>query len=203
MFTGIVEEVGRVQRLWQSADSWQLRIAAASVLADVQLGHSIAINGTCLTVIEFTPQSFTVGLSPETLRCTNLGELLTDAEVNLERSLAANGRIGGHFVQGHVDGTGVITKKQPEGDSLWLTIDPAPDLLRLIVPKGYVAIDGTSLTVVDVTSKHFTFMLVAYTQTHITLPRKPIGDRVNIEVDILGKYVKSLVEGVRHDTGNN
>ncbi|GBL36459.1 riboflavin synthase subunit alpha [Anaerolineae bacterium] len=203
MFTGIVEEVGRVQRLWQSADSWQLRIAAASVLADVQLGHSIAINGTCLTVTEFTPQSFTVGLSPETLRCTNLGELLTDAEVNLERSLAANGRIGGHFVQGHVDGTGVITKKQPEGDSLWLTIDPAPDLLRLIVPKGYVAIDGTSLTVVDVTSKHFTFMLVAYTQTHITLPRKPIGDRVNIEVDILGKYVKSLVEGVRHDTGNN
>lgn len=203
MFTGIVEEVGRVQRLWQSADSWQLRIAAASVLADVQLGHSIAINGTCLTVIEFTPQSFTVGLSPETLRCTNLGELLPDAEVNLERSLAANGRIGGHFVQGHVDGTGVITKKQPEGDSLWLTIDPAPDLLRLIVPKGYVAIDGTSLTVVDVTRKHFTFMLVAYTQTHITLPRKPIGDRVNIEVDILGKYVKSLVEGVRHDTGNN
>lgn len=203
MFTGIVEEVGRVQRLWQSADSWQLRIAAASVLADVQLGHSIAINGTCLTVTEFTPQSFTVGLSPETLRCTNLGELLTDAEVNLERSLAANGRIGGHFVQGHVDGTGVITKKQPEGDSLWLTIDPAPDLLRLIVPKGYVAIDGTSLTVVDVTRKHFTFMLVAYTQTHITLPRKPIGDRVNIEVDILGKYVKSLVEGVRHDTGNN
>lgn len=203
MFTGIVEEVGRVQRLWQSADSWQLRIAAASVLADVQLGHSIAINGTCLTVTEFTPQSFTVGLSPETLRCTNLGELLTDAEVNLERSLAANGRIGGHFVQGHVDGTGVITKKQPEGDSLWLTIDPASDLLRLIVPKGYVAIDGTSLTVVDVTSKHFTFMLVAYTQTHITLPRKPIGDRVNIEVDILGKYVKSLVEGVSHDTGNN
>lgn len=203
MFTGIVEEVGRVQRLWQSADSWQLRIAAASVLADVQLGHSIAINGTCLTVTEFTPQSFTVGLSPETLRRTNLGELLTDAEVNLERSLAANGRIGGHFVQGHVDGTGVITKKQPEGDSLWLTIDPAPDLLRLIVPKGYVAIDGTSLTVVDVTSKHFTFMLVAYTQTHITLPRKPIRDRVNIEVDILGKYVKSLVEGVRHDTGNN
>lgn len=203
MFTGIVEEVGRVQRLWQSADSWQLRIAAASVLADVQLGHSIAINGTCLTVTEFTPQSFTVGLSPETLRCTNLGELLTDAEVNLERSLAADGRIGGHFVQGHVDGTGVITKKQPEGDSLWLTIDPPPDLLRLIVPKGYVAIDGTSLTVVDVTSKHFTFMLVAYTQTHITLPRKPIGDRVNIEVDILGKYVKSLVEGVSHDTGNN
>ena len=203
MFTGIVEEVGRVQRLWQSADSWQLRIAAASVLADVQLGHSIAINGTCLTVTEFNPQSFTVGLSPETLRCTNLGELLTDAEVNLERSLAANGRIGGHFVQGHVDGTGVITKKQAEGDSLWLTIDPAPDLLRLIVPKGYVAIDGTSLTVVDVTSNHFTFMLVAYTQTHITLPRKPIGDRVNIEVDILGKYVKSLVEGVRHDTGNN
>lgn len=203
MFTGIVEEVGRVQRLWQSDGGWQLRITAASVLADVQLGHSIAINGTCLTVTEFTPQSFTIGLSPETLRCTNLGELLPAAEVNLERSLAANGRIGGHFVQGHVDGTGVITKKQPEGDSLWLTIDAAPDLLRLIVPKGYVAIDGTSLTVVDVTSKHFTFMLVAYTQTHITLPRKPIGDRVNIEVDILGKYVKSLVEGVRHDTGNN
>ena len=203
MFTGIVEEVGRVQRLWQSDGGWQLCIAAASVLADVQLGHSIAINGTCLTVTEFNSDSFTVGLSPETLRCTNLGDLLPAAEVNLERSLAANGRIGGHFVQGHVDGTGIITKKQPEGDSLWLTVEAASTLLHLIVPKGYVAIDGTSLTVVDVTSKHFTFMLVAYTQTHITLPRKPTGDRVNIEVDILGKYVKSLVEGVRHATGNN
>ncbi|MDA1217093.1 MAG: riboflavin synthase [Chloroflexi bacterium] len=203
MFTGIVEEVGRVQRLWQIDGGWQLRVAAASVLADVQLGHSIAINGTCLTVTEFNSESFTVGLSPETLRCTNLGDLLPAAEVNLERSLAANGRIGGHFVQGHVDGTGVIAKKQAEGDSLWLTIEAAPDLLRLIVPKGYVAIDGTSLTVVDVTSTYFTFMLVAYTQTHITLPRKPAGDRVNIEVDILGKYVKSLVAGVRHDTGIN
>ena len=203
MFTGRVEEVGRVQRLWQSDGGWQLRIAAAGVLADVQLGHSIAINGTCLTVTEFNSDSFTVGLSPETLRCTNLGDLLPAAEVNLERSLAANGRIGGHFVQGHVDGTGIITKKQPESDSLWLTVEAAPALLHLIVPKGYVAIDGTSLTVVDVTSKHFTFMLVAYTQTHITLPRKPTGDRVNIEVDILGKYVKSLVEGVRHATGNN
>ena len=203
MFTGIVEEVGRVQRLWQSDGGWQLCIAAASVLADVQLGHSIAINGTCLTVTEFNSDSFTVGLSPETLRCTNLGDLLPAAEVNLERSLAANGRIGGHFVQGHVDGTGVIAKKQPEGDSLWLTVEAASTLLRLIVPKGYVAIDGTSLTVVDVTSQHFTFMLVAYTQTHITLPRKPTGDRVNIEVDILGKYVKSLVEGVGHAIGNN
>ena len=203
MFTGIVEEVGRVQRLWQIDGGWQLRVAAASVLADVQLGHSIAINGTCLTVTEFNSESFTVGLSPETLRCTNLGDLLPAAEVNLERSLAANGRIGGHFVQGHVDGTGVIAKKQAEGNSLWLTIEAAPDLLRLIVPKGYVAIDGTSLTVVDVTSTYFTFMLVAYTQTHITLPRKPAGDRVNIEVDILGKYVKSLVAEVRHDTGIN
>ena len=203
MFTGIVEEVGRVQRLWQAHGGWQLRIAAAGVLADMQLGHSIAINGTCLTVTQFDKNSFTVGLSPETLRCTNLGEFDTAAEVNLERSLAANGRIGGHFVQGHVDGTGVISKKQPEGDSLWLTIEAAPDLLRLIVPKGYVAIDGASLTVVDVTSEFFTFMLVAFTQTHITLTRKPTGARVNIEVDILGKYVKSLVEGVRHDTGNN
>ena len=203
MFTGIVEEVGRVQRLWQIDGGWQLRVAAASVLADVQLGHSIAINGTCLTVTEFNSEFFTVGLSPETLRCTNLGDLLPAAEVNLERSLAANGRIGGHFVQGHVDGTGIIAKKQAEGDSLWLTIEAAPDLLRLIVPKGYVAIDGTSLTVVDVTSTYFTFMLVAYTQTHITLPRKPAGDRVNIEVDILGKYVKSLVAEVRHDTGIN
>lgn len=203
MFTGIVEEVGRVQRLWQADGGWQLRIAAAGVLADMQLGHSISINGTCLTVTHFDKNAFTVGLSPETLRCTNLGELETAAEINLERSLAANGRIGGHFVQGHVDGTGVISKKQPEGDSLWLTIETAPELLRLIVPKGYVAIDGTSLTVVDVTSDFFTFMLVAYTQTHITLPRKPAGARVNIEVDILGKYVKSLVEGVRHDTGNN
>jgi len=195
MFTGIVEEIGNVQALEQIAEGWSLTISARRVIKGVQLGDSIAVNGTCLTVTTLTDHSFTVGLAPETLRRTNLGDLRPGDGVNLERSLAANGRVDGHFVQGHVDGTGIIRSIEPEGDSVWVTVEAPSHLLRYIVPKGFIAVDGISLTVVDVLKDTFTFMLIAHTQQHVTLPRKPLGARVNLEVDILGKYVEKFLQG--------
>lgn len=198
MFTGIVEEMGTVESLSEITGGWSLTVRAPVVLDGARRGDSLAVNGTCLTVTALTPNSFTVGLSPETLRRTDLGDLRPGDEVNLERSLAANGRLGGHFVQGHVDGTGVIRAFRPEGDSLWVTVEVSPTLLRYIVPKGYIAVDGVSLTVVEVFPEAFTFMLVAYTQQNITLPRKAVGSRVNLEVDVLGKYVEKFIQEARY-----
>lgn len=203
MFTGIVEEIGSVKSLLEVMGGWSLAIGAKTVLGGTHLGDSIAINGTCLTVTALTEDTFTVGLSPETLRRTNLGDLRANDEVNLERSLVANGRVDGHFVQGHVDGTGAVRAFRPEGDSLWVTIESAPDLLRYIVPKGYIAVDGVSLTVVEVFPDAFTFMLVAYTQQHIILPHKPLGSRVNLEVDVLGKYVEKFIGEVNNGARQN
>ena len=203
MFTGIVEEIGSVESLSEIGGGWSLTVQAQTVLGGARIGDSLAINGTCLTVTALTTNSFTVGLSPETLRRTNLGDLRANDEVNLERSLAADGRIDGHFVQGHVDGTGTVRTFRPEGDSLWVTVEADPQLLRYIVPKGYIAVDGVSLTVVGVFPETFTFMLVDYTQQHITLPRKPLDSRVNLEVDILGKYVEKFIGEVRHDARQN
>ncbi len=193
MFTGIVEEVGIVESLSEVAGAWLLTVKAQTALEGARLGDSLAVNGACLTVTALAADGFTVGLSRETLRRTNLGALRSGDGVNLERALTANGRIGGHFVQGHVDGTGEARAVRPEGDSLWVTVGAAPELLRYIVPKGYIAVDGVSLTVVDVFPGAFTFMLVAYTQQHTTLPRKPVDSRVNLEVDILGKYVEKFI----------
>src|SRR5215475_12020761 len=203
MFTGIVEEVGIIESLSEIAGGWSLVVKAQTVLGGTRLGDSLAINGVCLTVVDLSVDRFTAGLSPETLRRTNLGALRPGDGVNLERSLAANGRIGGHFVQGHVDGTGEVRAFRPEGDSLWVTVGAAPELLRYIAPKGFIAVDGVSLTVVDVFHDAFTFMLVAYTQQHITLPRKPAFSRVNLEVDILGKYVEKLIGEVNYAARRN
>ncbi len=193
MFTGIVEEMGTVDGLREVDGGWTLTVNADVTLGGVKLGDSLAINGTCLTVTDITEVQFSVGVSPETLRRTNLGDLNPGDNVNLERSLAADGRVGGHFVQGHVDGTGVIRDFKPEGDSLWVTVEAGPEIMRYIVPKGYIAVDGTSLTVVDVTEDTFTFMLIAYTQQHIVLPNKSVGDRLNLEVDVVGKYVEKFI----------
>jgi riboflavin synthase len=203
MFTGIVEEVGIMESLSEVAGGWSLTVKAQTVLEGARLGHSLAVNGACLTVTALAIDKFTVGLSPETLRRTNLGALRPGDGVNLERSLAANGRIDGHFVQGHVDGTGEVRAFRPEGDSLWVTVGAAPELLRYIVPKGYIAVDGVSLTVVDVFRDAFTFMLVAYTQQHITLPRKQAPSRVNLEVDILGKYVEKFFGEINYAARRN
>lgn len=194
MFTGIVEEIGTITTIEQVNDGWTMTIAASTVLEGTKLGDSIAVNGTCLTVTEFDDTTFKIGMAPETLSRTNLGDLQVGSPVNLERSVPANGRMDGHFVQGHVDGTGVIREFRPDHDSLWVTVETPPNILRYIVTKGYIAVDGTSLTVVDVFDDAFTFMLVAYTQNHIIIPKKSVGDRVNLEADILGKYIEKFVQ---------
>ncbi|KAL2328219.1 hypothetical protein Fmac_021646 [Flemingia macrophylla] len=198
LFTGIVEEMGTVKNLGASANGgFDLKIGASTVLEGVHLGDSIAVNGTCLTVTEFDlkDSNFTVGLAPETLRKTSLSELAAGSAVNLERSVTPASRMGGHFVQGHVDGTGVIVSMVPEKDSLWVKVRAEKGILKYVVPKGYIAVDGTSLTVVDVFDDEgcFNFMLVAYTQQNVVIPLKKVGDKVNLEVDILGKYVERLL----------
>lgn len=180
---------------------FDLKIHAKTILEDVKLGDSIAVNGTCLTVTEFDTQlnEFTVGLSPETLRKTSLVELEPGSLVNLERAVRPVDRMGGHFVQGHVDGTGEIVSMEVEGDSLWVKVKADKSILQYVVPKGFIAVDGTSLTVVDVCDdgSWFNFMLVAYTQQHVVIPLKKVGQKVNLEVDILGKYVERLLSSMK------
>ena len=194
MFTGLVEEMGNVAAVANAGDRFDLTISAKTAIDGVQLGDSIAVNGVCLTVTRFDDASFTVGLAPETLKRTNLGDLSAGDPVNLERSLLPTTRLGGHFVQGHVDGTGVIKSFKPDQDALWLTVEADPALMQYIVTKGYIAIDGTSLTVVDTGTDWFNVTLVNYTQSKIILPQKKAGDRVNLEVDILAKYVERLID---------
>lgn len=194
MFTGIVEEIGIVvEATVDAARDNALRIGCRTVIADAKPGDSIAVNGVCLTVTALTPDSFTVGLSPETLRRTNLENLQAGSPVNLERSLRAGDRMGGHYVQGHVDGTGVITSVVPDGESLRVTVQPPADLLPYIVMKGYIAVDGVSLTVAERRSDDFVIALVAYTQDAVIMGRQKPGTRVNLEVDILAKYVENVL----------
>jgi len=194
VFTGIVEEIGIVvEATVDAARDNTLKIGCRTVIADSKLGDSITVNGVCLTVTALTPDSFTVGLSPETLRRTNLENLQAGSPVNLERSLRAGDRMGGHYVQGHVDGTGVITSVVPDGESLRVTVQPPADLLPYIVMKGYIAVDGVSLTVAERRSDDFVIALVAYTQDAVIMGRQQPGTRVNLEVDILAKYVENVL----------
>ena len=193
MFTGIVEEIGTVARLTRNNRGYDLAIYADVVIEGSKLGDSICVNGVCLTVTHFWDGGFTVGVSPETREVTNLMELKGGSRVNLERSATPTSRLGGHFVQGHVDAVGTISNFRPDQDALWVTIEFPADLMRYIVRKGYITLDGTSLTVVDVYESSFTVQLFAYTQTEIILPQKKVGDRVNVEVDVLGKYVEKML----------
>lgn len=195
MFTGIVEEVGRVAEARFAREHPQLAIACRAALEGVRVGDSIAVEGVCLTVERRAGDGFTVGLMPETLRRTALGRLRPGSRVNLERSLAADGRIGGHFVQGHVDGAGTVVRRREEGAALLVTIAVPPALARYIVMKGYIAVDGASLTVVAMAPEEFVVSLVRHTQEHTTLAGKGIGDPVNLEVDIIGKYIERFTGG--------
>ena len=203
MFTGLVEEIGTIRRIWTAGEGLVLSVNAEQVLSDMKVSDSIAINGACLTVTEVSAGLFAVGIAPETQRRTNLGNLQPGDLVNLERSLPFNGRIGGHFVQGHVDGTGVIMEMSPEDESLWVKVEASEELLRYIVPKGFVSVDGVSLTVVNIFPNAFNFMLISYSQKHVILPRKTVGELVNLEVDMLGKYVERFVEGITHAIRQN
>ena len=201
MFTGIIQEIGRVREVRQAGPGRRLVVGASRVLDGVQVGDSIAVNGVCLTAAERGPDWFLAETMPETLRRTNLGLLQPGDPVNLEASLRAGGAVGGHFVQGHVDGTARVLDMTPDGAALVVRFATPPELLRYIVPKGYVAVDGVSLTVVQVepsAGDHagwFSVALVSHTQEHITLPRQAPGYVANIEVDILGKYVERFVHG--------
>ena len=189
MFTGIIEEVGKVD----SVRDGKMSISAALVLQELAVSDSICINGVCLTVTEKASNSFSVDVVPETLRRSNLGDLQSGDGVNLERSLTPSGRMGGHIVQGHVDGTATVAGIEPDGDALMLRFTAAPDLMRYVVEKGFIAVDGTSLTIVDCDDKSFSITLIPYTRENTVFGSRRIGERVNIEVDILAKYVERLM----------
>ena len=193
MFTGIIEEVGRVN----SVKSGNLVIAASSVLHGIQLGGSIAVNGVCLTIINFNTSSFSVDIMPETLKRTNLGLLRVGDKVNLERPLALGGRLGGHLVQGHVDDTGRIASIIRDGGAILIKLETVPEVMRYIVEKGFIAVDGVSLTVVTKDTSSFQVSIVDYTQKHTNLGSRRVGDLVNLEVDIIAKYVEQLSQAHR------
>ena len=189
MFTGIVEEVGVVAGLRDH----RLSIQARKVMGDLKLGDSIAVNGACLTVVARNEETFSVDLSPETLRRTSFTGLAEGNVVNLERPLAVTDRLGGHIVQGHIDGTGRITSHTPEEDCVILRVRSPKKLMPYIVEKGFIAVDGISLTVVKRSALSFSLSVIPYTLQHTNLRGKMPGDRVNLEADILAKYVESLL----------
>lgn len=200
VFTGIIEEVGRVANTTPSSRGLLLTVRANAVLEGTKLGDSIAVNGVCLTVTAIDHASFCVGVAPETLKRTNIHLMTPGEEVNLERAVLPTTRLGGHFVQGHVDGMARLKGIRPDRDARWLTLEPPAQLLLYVVEKGFICLDGVSLTVVDVSARDFSVMLVSHTQDHVTLARKRSGSRINVEVDILGKYIEKLLgHSVRSD----
>ncbi|WP_421102551.1 riboflavin synthase [Sporosarcina psychrophila] len=192
MFTGIIEEVGTVSAVRPAANSLQLSIRCSKVLSDVKKGDSLAVNGVCLTVSDFSSNHFTADVMPETVKATTLQALRTGSPVNLERAMAANGRFGGHIVSGHVDGTGEIVSVRQKENAIYMEISIATKLLKYFIPKGSVTVDGTSLTVFGVTSIGFIISLIPVTQGDSIIGRKRAGDRVNVECDMLAKYIERL-----------
>lgn len=193
MFTGIIEEMGKIKKIHKGNDSARLTIEADVVLTDVKLGDSIAVNGICLTVVNFSRSIFDVDVMAETLRKTNLEELKPGDRVNLERALRVGDRLGGHIVSGHIDGVGVISRQQREDIAILTEIEAPPEVMKYVVTKGSVAIDGISLTVVNCTDKALVVSLIPHTAKLTTLGYKKTGDRVNLESDIIGRYVERLM----------
>ena len=189
MFAGIVEEVGRVVE----AKPDRLVIQAAAALEGIRVGDSVNINGACLTAVDVQDNRFTVDVTPETLRRTNLGALKPGDAVDLERALAVSDRIGGHIVQGHVEATGKVISIEPEGDSLVVRFQAPPQVMRYVVGKGFIAVDGISLTVVDRDSSSFSVSVIPYTRDHTVLGSRQAGDQVNLETDIVARYVEQFV----------
>ena len=188
MFTGIIEEVGKVS----STPAGSLVIAASEVVSGIKDGGSIAVNGVCLTVTSFTANSFSVDVMPETLKRTNLGLLSAGDKVNLERPVALGGQMGGHLVQGHVDDTGRVASVLWEGEATLIKFEASPEVMRFVVEKGFIAVDGISLTIASKEANSFEVSVVDYTRQHSTLGNRQVGDLVNLEVDIIAKYVEQL-----------
>lgn len=194
MFTGIIEETGTILAIRQGHMSSALTIAADVILSDIHIGDSICVNGVCLTVTSFQKGTFTADVMGETLRRSSLGNLIKGSPVNLERALSLTSRLGGHIVSGHIDGTGTITQIKKESTAYWFTIQAAPALLHYIVEKGSITIDGISLTVACVSSSDFQVSIIPHTAAHTTLLTKKNGDIVNLECDLIGKYVEKLLQ---------
>lgn len=192
VFTGIVEECGTVLDVLKNDVSGSVQIQASTVLEGTKTGDSIAVNGVCLTVTKLTKSSFTADVMAETFRRTNLGNLGKNSRVNLERAMAADGRFGGHIVSGHIDGTGIISRIKEEGNAVWIYISAPQSILNLIVEKGSVAVDGISLTVAAVSDKEFAVSVIPHTRENTALSGKKTGAVVNLENDIIGKYVQKL-----------
>ncbi|KAA0550331.1 riboflavin synthase [Bacillus sp. BGMRC 2118] len=193
MFTGIIEEIGIVERIMQQGEAIVLTLQANKILTDVHLGDSIAVNGVCLTVTSFTQQRFSVDIMPETVRSTSLQNLRKGSKVNLERAMAANGRFGGHFVSGHVDGIGTISKKTKVSNAIYYEIEISEELSRYVIGKGSICVDGTSLTVFGKTDHTFKISLIPHTSSETIIGLKGVGDIVNIECDMLAKYIEQFV----------
>lgn len=193
MFTGIIEEVGTVKAVQHSGSNSFIRIEAKKVLEDVHLGDSIAVNGVCLTVTHFDSTTFQADVMNETLSRSSLGSLRNGSLVNLERAMAADGRFGGHIVSGHIDGTGIISEIRNDGIAVWYTISAKSEILRYIVEKGSIAIDGISLTVAKLTDSSFSVSVIPHTSDVTLLSTKNTGDIVNLENDIIGKYIEKLM----------
>lgn len=194
MFTGIIEEVGSVISIRRSAASSFIRLSAEKVLSGTKLGDSIAVNGVCLTVTELDDTSFQADVMSETLSRSSLGSLSNGSPVNLERAMAADGRFGGHIVSGHIDGTGTITNIRNDGIAVWYTISAKPEIMRYIVEKGSIAVDGISLTVARVTDSSFSVSVIPHTAAETILGSRKKGDIVNLENDIIAKYIEKLIK---------
>lgn len=193
MFTGIIEEIGTIQKIEKKGNTLYLSIEGKKVLEDVNLGDSIAVNGVCLTVVSFTPKSFQVDVMPETFKSTSLSNLKPGFPVNLERAMAANGRFGGHFVSGHVDCTGIIEKRLPKENAVYIDISFPESFSKWMLPKGSITLDGTSLTIFQLASNKLTVSIIPHTLKQSVIGMKKVGDSVNIECDMFVKYLHSYL----------
>lgn len=193
MFTGIIEEIGRIGSIRRGVKSFTLIVDATEIMPDVKVGDSISTNGVCLTVTSLTPSGFTADVMPETVNRTALSQLKAGSEVNLERALTLNSRLGGHIVSGHIDGTGIIVDIRRDDNAVWITISCGSSMLRYIINKGSIAIQGVSLTVAEVFSDRFSVSLIPHTQKVTTLHSVRIGDMVNLETDVMAKYAERLL----------
>ena len=193
MFTGIIEEIGTVISIKHTSQEAKISISAKKIFSDLKLGDSVAVNGVCLTASDISGECFTADVMNETFSRSSLSELTYGSHVNLERAMAANGRFGGHIVAGHVDGTGVITNIKKDDNAIWYTIKTDSSILKYIIEKGSVAIDGISLTIANITTDSFSVSIIPHTAKETIHSEKVLGDKVNLENDLIGKYVEKLL----------
>ena len=195
MFSGIVEEMGAVQAIEKGLTGAKFSILASAILDDLQVGDSVSVSGACLTVTTIEDQSFLVDVSKETLNCTNFGTIAIGTPLNLERAMKLNARMSGHLVTGHIDGIGMLRAREQDGNAIYLTVEALEDIMRYCVPKGSITIDGISLTINSVTDNLFSVAIIPHTANVTTIGLKQIGDSVNLESDLIGKYVERLLQG--------